>query len=321
MRRKCVFFGLIASLILAACAGGAGTARSEIVHVDPARVTSDLQPVAVEQGDETGVLEYFAAIEWLSEPRVEGEGAIRGPLSDLLYLDESGQGAFGRNNGRTPWWVPRFETPNDPYSEGADTTIDTHPVVSYDYACPDGRLAFVRHYVHDDERYIDAWKRPDFLGQVDHNPATNQATITLEYVDSEQSVTEVGYLRPTDVGGGSFAGAEYAITLGEMSEMTGIPLFPGLFAEGYLKYGFYQYFSFVDEGGTTVEVQIAAPSLDVPDGWLDFELEHDSPSILTGNSIDPLDFVDHDDVEARFDCGAELANRLAPVIAALNTDT
>lgn len=296
-----------------------GAARSDTNHVDPTQVASETEPIAVARGAESGVREYFAAVDWLSDPSLGPDGAVRDPFTDALYFDGPDyEQVVGRNSGRTQWWFPRFRNADDPYSDRANATTDIHPVVTYDYSCTDGRQAFVSHYVHDDAAYRGAWKRPDFLGEVDHDPSTNRVTLSVETNDPESFRTDIGYLRPTGVGGGPLAGAEYALTLGEISESTGIPLIPGTFVEGYLQYGFYQYFSFVDDGGTEVEVQIIAPSLDFPDGWLD--LEDESPSILTGNA-DPFDFVDHEDVAARFDCGVELANRLAPVIAALDTGT
>ena len=133
-------------------------------------------------------------------------------------------------------------------------------------------------------------------------PLDAKRGLTLE----KDPFSNVGYLRPTSVGG-PWAGAEYVLTQGPGSVLT---------QGGWLRYGFYQYFSFLDVEGTEVTVQVMAPSFDFPAGWMD--LDDDSPSILDGDA-EPLELVDHEVVQSRFACGRELANRLAPITASLDT--
>lgn len=303
MRRILVLFGLTAGLALAACGDEPGAQRADFVHLDPTEVTP-AEAITVQEGSATGVVEYFAALAWLSEPSLGPDAVVRDNFASLVHLDENNEVAGGRNDGRTQWWSPWFLTTDDPLYDLANPTTQTHPVINYDYTCADGRTAFVSHYVHEQEDFRRSWARDDFLGDPDHDRSTNRAT--LHSIDPDDSATNFGYLRPTNVGG-PFGGAEYVLAIGPEGENP---------QAGALRYGFYQYFSFVDVQGVEVEVQITAPSFDFPDGWLD--IDDAAPSVLDGDP-NPFDLLDHERVLSRFDCGRELANRLAPVVSALDT--
>ena len=306
MKMRMAVFGCVLGVLVAACGQSGSTISGNddaLAFVDPAAITEIEAPIPVAQRTESGVLEYFAALDWLSDPLLDPSGVVREHFASVGYLDETGAMQLGRNDGRGAWWSPDFVSGDDPLFDLANPSTETHPVVNYDYSCGDGRNAYVSHYVHEHEEFHNAWQREDFLGEVDRDPNKNKATrIPLDASGS------FGHLRVTGVGG-PFAGGEYA-----WSERVGFPEFE----DGWLSYGYYQYFGFVDQDGTEVTVQITAPSFDFVDGW-DDRFENDpSPSILT-EGFELEDILQHERVQSRFECGRELANRLAPIVAALDT--
>lgn len=308
MAKRTLLVFAVFGVALAACGNGsqAGEAAEGLPFLDPEEITIDEAPMPVAVGVETGVAEYFASLDWLSDPTLGPDGVVRDNFAGLLYPDENGTTQVGRHNQRGPWWRPRFiPSSDDPLFDLGVETTETHPVVNYDYTCADGRSAYVSHYVHEYDEFTKAWTRDDFLGTTSYDETDNRISFRRVGVDPANS--DIGYLRTTGVGG-PFAGAQYALTVGEDSRGE----------TGYLSYGYYQYFSFTNEDGTEVEVQVTAPSFDFPDGWMD--IDDNSPSILDGDA-DPFDLINHEQVQARFECGRELANRLAPVIAALNTSS
>ena len=306
MKMRMAVFGCVLVAVVSACGQSGSTISGNddaLAFVDPAVVTEIEEPVPVELGAESGVLEYFASVDWLSEPMLDPSDVVRAHFASPGYPNETGAIQFGRHDLRGAWWAPGFVSWDDPLFDLANPSTETHPVVNYDYACGDGLNAYVSHYVHEHTEFHNAWQREDFLGEVDHDPNSHEATVV-----PVNDVGTFGHLRLTGVAG-PLAGGEYA-----WSESVGIPEIE----DGWLSYGYYQYFGFVDQDGTEVTVQITAPSFDFVDGWDDRFGNDPSPSILT-EGFELEDILQHERVQSRFECGRELANRLAPIVAALDT--
>lgn len=98
---------------------------------------------------------------------------------------------------------------------------------------------------------------------------------------------------------------------------------------GTIRYGRYQYLSFTDSNGLEVEVLIQAGSFDYPEGWdeqiiaddafLDtFDTALRNDDTITTASTDPMILVDHERVQARFECGQELVDLMTPIITSLD---
>ncbi len=88
----------------------------------------------------------------------------------------------------------------------------------------------------------------------------------------------------------------------------------GSLPPGSIRYGHYQYFSFTDPDGIEVDVLVQAPSFDFPE---DSPIEDTNPTITT-ESTNPMVLVDHERVQARFECGRELAKLIAPIVESLD---
>ena len=295
-------------LALSILAAGCGTGPTEVVLdvIDPATLAPDeYVSVEPEMGAETGVIEYFANVDWLETGALEPKGAILDHLAGFWHPQDDGVMTAGRHNGRGPWWRPGFMSGQDPLFDLANTATDTHPVINYDYRCADGRMAYVSHYVHETEEFRRSWQRPDFIGEIadEGTPTTAHRPIGLDSF-------RYGFLEVTGVAG-PYAGGFYVLSPRLDLDESGVSD-----SELLIYYGFYQYFGFTTADGEQVEVQISAPSLDFPDEHPTAEIDN-ARSILTGPT-DPLDLVDHEAVQARFQCGQELANRLAPIVAGLD---
>ena len=288
-------------LIVAACGS------TQVADVTALAYSDEIVPVEVGIGAESGVREYFAAIDWLSEPTPGVEELIPDHFPTISYLEPDGEYAQGpvRHDGRGTWWFPMFLALDDEAHERSNITTQTHPVISYDYECSDGRLAYATHFVHDTAELRKSWTRDDYLGMVERDPDTGEASLTWR---EGERVMEA-FLNPTGQFG-PFAGAEFLIRPIEDPDEP-----PPFLDPDWVSYGFYQYFSFTDADGVEVEVQISAPSFDFPDGWQD--LDDPSPTIFTGGT-EVLELAAHPRVQSRFECGRELAERIAPIINGLH---
>ena len=309
-------------LVAGACTNGddvesaSETVNSEVNSSTTVTPTSDA-PAEVPPQDDLSPegLFYFADVDFLSEgERVEyvpDEFALGGVLDEANALV-----GVARVNERWVLSVPEFPADLGPFGESGrfGAFVATHPATSYSYECADGRHARVDHFVRDIEDSRTLWTEDSFLGDVTVGEQPFELTF-YEAGDRDgylanENPANWGYLRPTGEGG-PFAGAEYihrrfSLPSEEESDTA------------VLRYGFYQYFSFIDADDVEVEVLVSAATFDFTQ---DFQSLNDPSPTITSNSSDPFELVDHEMVQARFDCGREAAELIAPVVAALDHST
>jgi hypothetical protein len=210
-----------------------------------------------------------------------------------------------RHEAYNPLFAARFLSTPDMNSRGL-TDIDflqllpSHPAITYTYECPDGRPAYVTHFAHADPAFINSWQREDYLGDLTTNTAGE--TTFVRPLDIDPPTVYRGVLHPTKLGG-PLAGADYIHRIED-----GDTPFS---AQNWIRYGHYQYFTFTD-GAIIVDVLVQAPSMD----HRDERAPEDTPTITT-DSVEPLVLVDHERVQARFDCGHELSELIATAIQRL----
>lgn len=227
----------------------------------------------------------------------------------MVYVETADNQPPTARHDELSWvYIPMFLTPEefgDGFDAGFTEVSDSHPSVNYSYDCADGHQAFVTHYVPADPRVQQAWQRDDFLGIV-----TENADDGSYFFDAKQNPDSGldGYLEPTGLGG-RYAGADYIHTFvsPETNSFVSIP-------SGSIRYGHYQYFSFTDQDGIEVDVLVQAPSFDFPE---DSPIEDTNPTITT-ESTDPMVLVNHERVQARFECGRELAQLITTIVESLD---
>ena len=202
------------------------------------------------------------------------------------------------------------------------TTLPTHPTVSYNYDCDNGHRAFASHFIREDPADRKPWLRDDFLGETESDESGRLTATTPD------GLRYSGFFEFTSESPGPYSGANYIHEIAEHD----LPdwLRPVSYdPKGTIRYGRYQYLSFVDAEGLEVEVLIQAGSFDYPDGWDDQVIASDSriepldttlvnDSTITTASTDPMVLVNHERVQERFECGQELVDLLTPIVAALD---
>ena len=128
-------FGCVLVAVVSACGQRGSTISGNddaLAFVDPAAITEIEAPIPVAQGTESGVLEYFASVNWLSEPVLDPSDVVREHFASAGYPDDTGAEQFGRHDLRGAWWSPGFVSWDDPLFDLANPSTGTHPVVNYD---------------------------------------------------------------------------------------------------------------------------------------------------------------------------------------------
>lgn len=327
--RVVVVVVFVCAIVVAACSSpgsenltSGGGEQSVASQSSPAE--SVPQTAAFVEG--TDVRAYFDSAGFLSEPEITGRvpnqfaGRSANPLVDF---------DFSRTNIRASGFNPRFLTEqeiNQKINEW-DIAAASHPNVTYVYECSDGRHAHVDHFVRDDIELRNVWQRDDFFSEVAIHEPTGQTTFwpyeQEPGPDGEQLIDSlIGVLQPTNTSPGPYSGAEYIYR-------TSIDTTFGAF----LFYGFYQYYSFVDQDGIEVEVLVTAASFDYDRAaydsviapfavetleYTDAELDEIVGETIAADSVEPLELIDHERVQARIECGRELDALVAPLIAELD---
>ena len=330
---------LICFALLVACSDGDPSDSASQATVEPTEQaaldeetddsasTSVPAPTSPPQRDfvpGTEVLAYFADSEFLTSPEITERVPNQFAGSSANPIDRSYD--FSRSNIRAAGFVPYFlplDAVRQRVNEWDDATA-THPAVSYRYQCADGRQAHVDHFVRNDPGLSNVWQRADFLGEVSVDETTGETSFAAQF-DTEGAQPNgslLGVLQPLGDPESPYSGAEHIHTTGEDRS-----------AEVFLQYGFYQYYSFTDQDGVEVEVLVSAASIDYNTaaidnilrvvlaplvGASDEEIADAVGETVTGETVNPLELINHQRVQARIDCGRELNALIAPLISELD---
>ena len=273
--------------------------------------TSSVPPRAIANApDSERPPRYFEGVEGLSEAQEWTSSSHHWPS---FYSNV-------RSDDRSIYLEPmNIDVFGDEYQTASSARYET---ITHSYVCTNGQTAFVEHFVRAAPAERKPWAKDNFFGET---RIADDGRFTTASPDGR--IYE-GYFEFTDDAPGPYSGANY------IHELTAhnLPDYAKPVSydpTGAIRYGRYQYLSFTDANGLEVEVLIQAGSFDYPKGWdeqivaddafLDtFDTSLRNDDTITAASTDPMILVNHERVQARFECGQELVDLMTPIITELD---